>query len=144
MRNYAEKHGLPDAYCEDMEPHRVVLLSHIRTCGRSILRCAGAENLRMAIRTGQGIGPMPTFDCDRVPEHVRCFDSPEGSFIQVWLVISPEAHLRAGVRKFSAYAAPSIALNLKQTLFSPPADYPACLPGLASLLDGVMATKARA
>lgn len=112
-RSYAEKHGMPDAYTEDMEPHRVILLGHITTNRRNVLRCASADDMRMAIRSGQGVGPMPIFDGDNDPDLVRCFDPPEGSDLPVWLITSPEAHKRPEVRRFTAFAAAKISRNLR-------------------------------
>lgn len=112
-RSYAEKHGTPDSFASDMGPHRVILLSHVPTERSNILRCVSAEDLRMAIRTGQGIGPMPIFDGDRDPDLVRCFDPPEGSDLTLWIVTSPEARERNDVRLFTAFAAEKISKNLK-------------------------------
>ncbi len=113
-RSYAEKHGTPDAFTENMEPHRVILLNHVTTRRQNVLRCAGADDLRLAIRTGQGVGPMPIFDGDNDPDLVRCFDPPEGSELTAWLVTSPEAYRRPEVRRFTAFAAPIISRNLKK------------------------------
>jgi len=110
---YAEKHGTPDAFTDDMGDHRVVLLGHITTKRKNVQRCVNASDLRTAIACGQGIGPIPTFHGDRDPDLVRCFDPPEGSDLNVWVVTSPEAHQRADVRKFTAFAAPRIARFLK-------------------------------
>lgn len=111
-RSYAEKHGTPDAFSDDMEPHRVILLSHITTHRRNVLRCASADDMRMAIRTGQGIGPIPVFDGDNDPDLVRCFDPPRESGLPVWLITAPEAYKRPEVRSFTAFAAPRLARNL--------------------------------
>ena len=113
-RTYAEKHGTPDAFTENMEPHRVILLNHVATRRRNVLRCAGADDVRLAIRTGQGVGPLPIFDGDNDPDLVRCFDPPEGSELTTWLVISPEAYNRPEVRRFTAFAAPIISRNLRK------------------------------
>jgi DNA-binding transcriptional LysR family regulator len=113
-RSYAEKNGTPDAFTQDMGPHRVVLLSHITTRRHNVLRCASADDLRIAISTGQGIGPIPIYDGDKDPTLVRCFDPPEGSEMSVWLITSPEAHKRADVRRFTAFAAPLISRNLRE------------------------------
>ncbi|WP_419911927.1 LysR family transcriptional regulator [Hoeflea sp.] len=111
-RSYADKYGTPDVYTDDMEPHRVILLNHVATQRRNVLRCAGADEIRLAIRTGQGVGPLPVFDGDRDPDLVRCFDPPEGSELPLWLVTSPEARKRPEVRRFTAFAAPRIAKNI--------------------------------
>ena len=113
-RSYAEKHGTPDAYTDNMEPHRVILLNHVATQRRNVMRCAGADDIRLAIRTGQGVGPLPIFDGDSDPDLVRCFDPPEGSELPLWLVTSPEARKRPEVRRFTAFAAPRISKNLKK------------------------------
>ncbi len=113
-RSYAERHGMPDAFSEDMGPHRVVLLNHVTTNRRNVLRCASAGDVRMAIRTGQGIGPLPLLDGDNEPDLIRCFDPPQGSDLSVWLVTSPDAHKRADVRRFTAFAAPRISRNLSK------------------------------
>ncbi|MEX0347189.1 MAG: LysR family transcriptional regulator [Rhizobiaceae bacterium] len=111
-RTYAEKYGAPDAYIENMEPHRVILLNHVTTRRQNVVRCASADDVRMAIRTGQGVGPLPIFDGDSDPDLVRCFEPPDGSDLFVWLITSPEAHKRPEVRRFTAYAAPRISRNL--------------------------------
>jgi len=115
-RSYAEKNETPDAYAEDMGLHRVILLNHIASRRHNVLRCASADELRTAISTGQGIGPLPIFDGDRAPNLVRCFDPPEGSEIAVWLITSPEAYKRPDVRRFTAFAAPLISRNLREVL----------------------------
>jgi len=112
-RAYAEKHGTPDTYCDDMEPHRIILLSHVESKRPNVLRCVNANDLRAAIGSGQGVGPMPTFMGDGDPDLVRCFDPPEGSELNAWIVTSPEAHKRPEVRKFTAFAAPRIARFIK-------------------------------
>ena len=113
-RTYAEIHGTPDNFSDDMGPHRVVLLSHVGSNRANILRCVSADDLRMAIQTGQGIGPMPIFDGDRNPDLIRCFDPPpEGADLSVWLVTSPEARKRDEVRRFTAFAADKISQFLK-------------------------------
>lgn len=113
-RTYAETHGLPAAYTEDMEEHCVILLSHITTKRRNVMRCASANDARMAMQAGQGVGPLPVFDGDSDPQLVRCFDPPEGADLPVWLIASPSAHKRPMVRRFTAFAAPRIAQNLKK------------------------------
>ena len=113
---YAKRHGTPEAYVEDMEPHRVGLLSHIPTHRRNVLRCATAHDLILAIRSGQCVGPMPIVVGDRDPDMVRCFDPPGGSRLKVWIATSPEAHQRAEVRKFIDFAAPRISEYLKGVL----------------------------
>ena len=115
-RSYAKKNGIPDAFTEDMGSHRVVLLSHITTRRRDVLRCASADDLRIAISTGQGIGPLTILDGDKDPNLLRCFDPPEGSEMAVWLITSPEAYKRADVRRFAAFAAPLISRNLREVL----------------------------
>lgn len=112
--NYVEKHGTPERFSDDMGPHRVVLLSHVRSNRPNVLRCVSANELQLAIQSGQGIGPMPIFEGDRNPELVRCFDPPpEGADISVWLVTSPEARKREEVRRFTAFAAKRISKFLK-------------------------------
>ena len=112
-RTYAEKYGMPDAFTENMEPHRVILLNHVTTRRRHVMRCVSADDVRMAIRTGQGVGPLPIFDGDNDPDIIRCFEPPEGSELYVWLITSPEAHKRPEVRRFTAFVAPRISRNLK-------------------------------
>ncbi|MDA7428923.1 LysR family transcriptional regulator [Primorskyibacter aestuariivivens] len=116
-RSYAEKHGTPDAYTPNMEPHRVGLLSHIISHRRNVLRCASGHDLMLAIRSGQCIGPMTIFVGDNDPELVRCFDPPEGSRMNLWLLTSPEAYKRADVRAFLSYAAPRLKKRLKGVLY---------------------------
>lgn len=110
---YAAKHTLPAEHCEDMEDHRVHLLSHIQSKRSNIVRCATSNDLLMAIQTGQGIGPLPVTIGDANPNLVRCFDPPPGSDLPVWLIASPSAHKRPEIRCFTAFAAPRIARNLK-------------------------------
>lgn len=113
-RHYAETYGLPTEYTQDMEEHCVILLSHITTNRRNVMRCASANDARMAMQAGQGIGPLPVFDGDSDPQLVRCFDPPEGADLPVWLISSPSAHKRPMVRRFTAFVAPLIARNLKK------------------------------
>ena len=112
-RAYAAKHGTPDAFTEDMGDHRVILLGHITSKRKNVMRCVNASDLRTAIVSGQGIGPIPTFDGDRDPDLIRCFDPPEGSHLNVYVVASPEAYKRDDVRRFMAFAAPRIARFIK-------------------------------
>ncbi len=114
-RSYAKKHGTPDAYREDMSPHRVALLSHIKSNRANVLRCVSASDMITAIRTGQAVGPLPITEGENHPDLVQCFDPPPGSELPVWLVTSPEAHKREEVRRFTAFAAPKIAQNLKRS-----------------------------
>ena len=113
-RSYAEKNGMPETFADDMGPHRILLLAHVASKRHNVLRCASAEDLRMAIRTGQGIGPLPILDGDNDPDMIRCFDPPAGSDMSVWLVTSPEAYKRADVRRFTAFAAPLLSRNLRK------------------------------
>lgn len=99
-----------------MEDHCVIVLSHIASKRRNIMRCVSGNDLRTATLAGQGIGPLPTFDGDREPNLVRCFEPPKGSHLPVWLVTSPAAHKRPDVRRFTKFAAPRIAQNLKAVL----------------------------
>ena len=110
---YAATHTLPGEFSDDMEDHRVVLLSHFTSKRRNILRCATSSDMAMAIQTGQGIGPFPVTIGDANPSLVRCFDPPPGSDLPVWLIASPSAHKRPEIRRFTAFAAPRIARNLK-------------------------------
>ncbi|MEL6916068.1 MAG: LysR substrate-binding domain-containing protein [Pseudomonadota bacterium] len=112
-RAYAEKHGLPESFVPDMGAHRVALLSHIATERRHVLRCPGANDVLMALKTGQAIGPLPIFDGDAHGELVRCFDPPEQSKLTVYLLAGPEAYRRPEVRAFLTFAAPRIARNLR-------------------------------
>lgn len=111
-RTYAANHTLPTEFCEDMEYHRVHLLTHIQSKRRNIVRCATGNDLMMAIQTGQGIGAFPVTVGDANPNLVRCFDPPPGSELPVWLIASPSAHKRPEIRRFTAFAAPLIARNL--------------------------------
>ncbi len=113
-RTYAANHTLPTEFCEDMEDHRVHLLTHIQSKRRNIVRCATANDLMMAIQTGQGIGAFPVTTGDANPNLVRCFDPPPGSELPVWLIASPSAHKRPEIRRFTAFAVPRIARNLKK------------------------------
>ena len=114
-RTYALKHSLPKEFAEDMEDHRVHLLPHFPSKRRNLVRCATINDLMMAIETGQGIGPFPLPIGDANPNLVRCFDPPPGSDLQVWLILSPAAHKRPEVRRFTAFAAPRIAQNLSHS-----------------------------
>lgn len=115
-RSYVEKNGAPDKFSDDMEPHRLILLSHVSTKRSNVLRCVSADDARMAIRTGQGVGALTVFDGDRDPELIRCFDPPEGADLSVWLVTSPEARKRDEVRRFTAFAADKISQSLKAAM----------------------------
>jgi DNA-binding transcriptional LysR family regulator len=114
--DYAERHGTPGAYCDDMGPHRVALLNHVVTKRRNVLRCANASDLRQALRSGLAVAPLPIFDGDADPDLVRCFDPPPGSQMSIWLVTAPEAHKRPEVRRLTAHAAPLIKRNLKTVM----------------------------
>ncbi|GAA6208419.1 LysR family transcriptional regulator [Cognatishimia sp. WU-CL00825] len=110
---YAATHTLPAEFSPDMEEHRVHLLNHFPSNRRNLVRCATPNDLLMAIQTGQGIGPFPVTVGDPNPNLVRCFDPPPGSDLAVWLVVSPAAHKRPEVRRFTDFAASRIARNLK-------------------------------
>lgn len=112
-RAYADELGTPNTFSKEMAPHRVVLLSHISSNRPNVLRCNSARDLVLAIKAGQGIGRISTRDGDGDPDLVRCFDPPENAEISVWLVTSPQALEREEVSRFTAYAAPKIAKNLK-------------------------------
>ncbi|WP_375254246.1 LysR family transcriptional regulator [Yoonia sp.] len=110
---YAAKNGVPKAYVDDLAPHKVALLAHISSKRRGVMRCATADDLRMAIAAGQAIGPLPTFEGDKNPNLVRCFPPPYGSTLNAFLVTSPDAHKRPMVRKFTAFAAPILRRYFK-------------------------------
>lgn len=110
---YAAAHTLPSKFSQDMEDHRVIILNHFQSNRRNIMRCASSGDMLMAVQTGQGIGPFPTTIGDANPNLVRCFDPPPGSDLPVWLITSPAAHKRPEIRRFTAFAAPRIARNLK-------------------------------
>lgn len=110
---YASKNTLPVEYCDDMEDHPVILLNHVKSKRRNLIRCATSNDVMMALQTGQGIGPLPITTGDANPSLVRCFDPPKGADLPVWLITSPSAHRRPEVRRFTAFAAPRIASNLK-------------------------------
>lgn len=112
-RSYAAKHALPPAFSKDMEDHRVHLLNHFPSERGNIVRCATTADLMMAIETGQGIGPFPVNVGDANPNLVRCFDPPPNADLLIWMITSPAAHKRPEVRRFTAFAAPRIARNLK-------------------------------
>ncbi|MBF9061361.1 LysR family transcriptional regulator [Rhodobacterales bacterium HKCCSP123] len=112
-RAYAAKKSLPAEFSDDMEDHRVHLLHHFSSKRRNIVRCATVNDMMMAIETGQGIGPFPVTVGDANPNLVRCFDPPSGADLQVWLLASPSALERPEVRRFTAFAGPRIARNLK-------------------------------
>jgi DNA-binding transcriptional LysR family regulator len=112
-RAYAANHTLPAEFCEDMEDHRVHLLNHFQSKRRNIVRCATAADMVMAIQTGQGIAPFPVTFGDANANLVRCFDPPSDSDLPVWLITSPAAYKRPEIRRFTAFAAPRIARNLK-------------------------------
>ena len=112
-KTYATNNPLPDAYAEDLRPHRVALLAHIASKRPNVLRCATGDDLRMAITTGQAIGPLPTFEGDLNPNLVRCFPPPHGSALNAFLVTAPDAYKRPEVRKFTAFAAPILRRYFK-------------------------------
>ncbi|MFK7792719.1 MAG: LysR family transcriptional regulator [Devosiaceae bacterium] len=112
-KTYAKMHGTPDAFTENMEPHRVALFSHIKSNRANVMRCSGANEMITVIKKGQAIGPLPITEGDSQADLVRCFEPPEGSELPVWLVTSPDAHKREEVRRFTAFAAPIITRNLK-------------------------------
>ena len=107
-RDYAARNGTPEAYCADMSPHRVALLSHVASKRPNVLRCASGKDLLAALRSGQAIGPLAIYDGDRDPDLVRCFEPPETAWSNVWLVASPEAYKRPEVRRFMAFAVPRL------------------------------------
>ena len=114
-RAYAASHTLPPRFSDDMEDHRVHLLPHFPSKRRNLVRCATFDDLQMALTTGQGIGPLPITVGDSNANLVRCFDPPPGSELPLWLITSPSAHKRPEVRRFTAFAAPRIARNLKSS-----------------------------
>ncbi|MDU8942325.1 LysR family transcriptional regulator [Rhodophyticola sp. MJ-SS7] len=114
-RAYAAKTTLPAEFSDDMEAHRVHLLHHFRSKRRNVVRCATVNDLMMAVETGQGIAPFPVTVGDANPNLVRCFNPPPGSDLQLWLIVSPTAHKRPEVRRFTAFAAPRIASNLRHS-----------------------------
>lgn len=112
-RSYAATHKLPTEYSNDMEDHRVYLMSHITSARRNLVRCGSANDMITAIQSGQGIGPMPIHVGDADQNLVRCFAPPPGSDLTVWLIASPAAYKRPEVKAFMAFAAPRIARNFK-------------------------------
>ena len=110
---YAATHTLPAEFSDDMEDHTVILLNHFTSKRRNLVRCATTSDMRMAIQTGQGIGPFPVIVGDANKHLVRCFEPPPGSDLPVWLITSPSARKRPEIRQFTAFAAPRIARNLK-------------------------------
>ncbi|SLN43206.1 hypothetical protein ROA7023_01759 [Roseisalinus antarcticus] len=67
-----------------------------------------------ALKTGIGIGPVPTSLAHDQPGLIRCFDPPEGTDTSSWLVISPEAWRRPEVKAFSAFFAPRFIAMVRQ------------------------------
>jgi len=114
-RAYAADHTLPAEFSDDMGNHRVHLLNHVPSKRPNIARCATTNDVLMALLTGQGIAPLPVTTGDANANLVRCFDPPPGSDLPVWLIASPSAHKRPEVRRFTAFAAPRIARNLKSS-----------------------------
>ncbi|UWQ12932.1 LysR family transcriptional regulator [Aliiroseovarius sp. M344] len=110
---YAASHTLPAQFSDDMEDHRVHLLNHFQSKRRNLVRCTTSNDMMMAIQTGQGNGPFPVTVGDANANLVRCFDPPPGSDLPVWLIVSPSAYQRPEIRRFTAFAAPRIARNLK-------------------------------
>jgi hypothetical protein len=95
------------------EDHTVVALEHMspeqRNVGRqNIVFCMSANALRMAIRTGRGIGPMSIVHGDREAHFVRCFPTPKGSEMEIWFLAGATASDRPEVRSFMPYSAPPL------------------------------------
>lgn len=111
---YVAAHGTPDEYCDDMEPHTVVMLQQIKSSRMNVLRCESAADLLMALRTSRGIGPVPTIHGDREEGLVRCFPPPPRSEMQIWLLASPAAYQRPDVRRFMTFAAPRFIKYLRE------------------------------
>lgn len=111
--SYAAKNGLPRSYDDEMNDHTVVLLKHISSDRRNIQTCNTANDVLMAIRTGQGIGPIPILQGDRQPGLVRCFPPPIGSELQAWLLTSETAYARPEIKAFMSFAAPHFAKALE-------------------------------
>ena len=114
-RAYAAKNTLPAEFYEDMEDHPVHLLNHVKSKRCNIVRCDTSSDIMMALRTGQGIGPLPVTTGDANAKLVRCFDPPQGSDLPIWLIVSPSAHRRPEIRRFAAFAAPRIVRNLENS-----------------------------
>lgn len=114
-RSYAAKNPLPREFSKDMGEHRIHLLHHFQSKRRNVVRCATVNDMMMAVETGQGIGPFPVTVGDANTNLVRCFDPPPGAELQVWLLASPSALKRPEVRRFTAFAGPKLARNLKRS-----------------------------
>lgn len=113
---YASNRAMPPTYMPDMEDHTVILLNHVPSKRRNLMRCASSTDIVTAIQTGQGIGPLPVTVGDAKAGLVRCFDPPPGSELPVWLIVSPESQKRREIRRFTEFAAPRIKRYLKESI----------------------------
>ncbi len=111
---YIAANGTPDEMSDDMEPHTVVLLQHIKSNRKNILKCKSDADVFMALRSSRGIGPLPVIDGDLEEGLVRCFPPPLGSELHFWLLASPVAYRRPDVRRFMTFAAPRFAIILSE------------------------------
>ncbi len=119
-RDYAEAHGMPErldevaahdyvgyaggpnywsAYQWFMgvaKPERIVSLSNT------------VPNMRAVLGSGLGVGLLPCFVGDQVPELVRCLEPMEELDAESWMLTSPEALSSPQVRAFVDFLVPKI------------------------------------
>jgi len=117
-QSYGARYGLPRTL-EDLAGHRYVVVDPpnrtnalnswlIENCAPAqiVARVSDLDGLLTSVRSGIGVGPVPTTLAADFPELVRCFPPVEGTGTPVWLLISPQAWRRQEVKRFAAFFAP--------------------------------------
>jgi DNA-binding transcriptional LysR family regulator len=127
-KSYAERNGIPSGL-DDLKEHRILIYSRPgepSITGDWMLRHVASEKVAKtfpeielydaAIRAGQGIGVLNlrmAEDDQRSGELVRCFEPIEDLDMQHIMLVSPAAHRRPEVRRFTKFFAPRYAQLFK-------------------------------
>jgi DNA-binding transcriptional LysR family regulator len=114
-RSYVERHGRPERP-EDINDHLVVAFDgEIASYGAARWLRSVAPQARIAarsdnwpayvatVKTGVGLGPLPTHHGDREQELVRLIDTAPGLVSSFWLLMHPDMRHTPRVRAFFDY-----------------------------------------
>ena len=137
-RAYQRRHGLPGSP-DDLKGHAFVVYDGLRSTinewllaridpSQIVCRCAEADAMLAAIRAGLGIGPLTLSLAADDEDLLCCFDPPDGTSINTWLVVSPDAYRRPEVKAFVSFFAPRFRAIFAQRPASAPPEALTSLP----------------
>ncbi|MDP3740391.1 MAG: LysR family transcriptional regulator [Hyphomonadaceae bacterium] len=128
-RSYAAERGVP-AGREEITGHDIVGLDGRMAQLPASLWLAGAaqgapiryrsnsmSNLVTTLKSGLGLGALPTVIGDVEPELQRCFEPPKELVSELWLIVREEIKAHPHVRAFADF----LACYIRETLVEQPA-----------------------